>query len=138
MVIRSHQRKFQLFLIDLPGFGKSPLLTDDYTFENIISLIFKHVPEKAAWLGWSLGGMIAWWAAIHYPEKVTRLITIASTPKFMSDSNWPGVSEVTLEKFSAALTTNYEKTLQDFLALQLRGSHDPALITALQRQGSSA
>lgn len=126
--------KFQLFLIDLPGFGNSSLSLENYTFENVASLLFEHVPSKASWLGWSLGGLIAWWIAIHYPEKVTQLITVASTPKFTAAPEWPGVAEHTLEKFSHNLTQNYRGTLEDFLALQLRGSHQPNLIRELQDQ----
>ena len=125
---------FQLFLVDLPGFGKSGLLTNDYTFETVSALLFEKLPEKAAWLGWSFGGLIAWWIAIHRPEKVTRLITIGSTPKFTGDADWPGISEAALTQFSKALASDYQKTLQDFLELQLRGSRDPALVTELQKK----
>jgi pimeloyl-[acyl-carrier protein] methyl ester esterase len=113
---------YQLFLIDLPGCGKSPLTMTDYTFESIANLIFPMVPERADWLGWSLGGMLAWWVAIHHPEKIRQLITVASSPRFVADTNWPGVAIATLENFSASLVANYEKTLVDFLELQLRGS----------------
>ncbi len=116
------KKKYQLFLVDLPGFGKSPVLTTDYKFETIAPLIFALVPTKATWLGWSLGGMLAWWITIHYPEKVSRLITVASSPKFVCDKNWPGVENKVLENFSTLLVSDYQKTLQDFLELQLRGS----------------
>ncbi len=121
-LIPALEENFQLFLIDLPGFGKSPMLTSHYTLEAITSKIFDIIPTHAAWLGWSLGGMLAWWVAIHYPEKVDYLVTVASTPKFVSDINWPGVAMPTLEKFSETLIENPQKTLQDFLTLQLRGS----------------
>ena len=128
-------KNFRLFLIDLPGFGKSPILTSNYDFESIAPLIFDVVPEQAAWLGWSLGGMLAWWVAIHYPEKVTRLITVASSPKFVSDENWPGVTVSALEKFSNLLGVDHIKTLKEFLELQLRGGeHSYELLSLLQNQ----
>jgi pimeloyl-[acyl-carrier protein] methyl ester esterase len=113
---------YQLFLIDFPGYGKSPLTLTDYSFESIANLIFSVVPEEADWLGWSLGGMLAWWVAIHHPAKIRHLTTVASSPRFVADTDWPGVTIATLEKFSASLVTNYEKTLVDFLELQSRGS----------------
>jgi pimeloyl-[acyl-carrier protein] methyl ester esterase len=119
---------YQLFLIDLPGCGKSPLTLTNYSFESIANLIFSEVPETADWLGWSLGGMLAWWIAIHHPEKINRLITVASSPRFVADTNWPGVLIPTLEKFSAALVTNYKMTLVDFLELQLRGSPNSQML----------
>jgi len=116
---------FQLFLVDLPGFGKSHPLINSYTCEAIVLELFQRVPVQSTWLGWSLGGMIAWWAATHYPERVNRLITVCSSPKFTSTANWPGVSPCTLEKFKESLLNNTEKTLQEFLELQLRGSSSP-------------
>lgn len=113
---------YQLFLVDLPGFGQSGLPFRDYTFENIAALLFEKVPSKAIWLGWSLGGLLAWWIAIHHPEKVMKLITVAASPRFTATEDWPGVSEVTLAQFSQSLLTDPEQTLNTFLRLQLRGS----------------
>jgi pimeloyl-[acyl-carrier protein] methyl ester esterase len=125
---------YQLFLIDLPGCGKSPLTITDYSFESIANLIFSVVPNSAAWLGWSLGGMLAWWVAIHYPEKIKFLTTVAASPRFMQDQDWPGVTIPTIEKFSAALETQYETTLVDFLELQLRGSPNAAALFSMLKE----
>jgi pimeloyl-[acyl-carrier protein] methyl ester esterase len=128
-------QRFQLILIDLPGFGKSPLNISHYTFEAIAPLLFECVPEQAIWLGWSLGGMLAWWLAITYPEKISKLITVAASPRFVSDAEWPGVSAITLLGFAESLKNNYEKTLTDFLELQLRGSANyKILLEKLQQQ----
>ena len=116
-------KHFQLFMIDLPGSGKSPDLTSNYKIEEIAEKLLEITPKKAIWLGWSLGGMIAWWIAIHYPEKITRLITVCSSPHFVQSENWPGVAPATLDKFSERITQDYEQTLSDFLELQLRGSN---------------
>ncbi|MDR3477332.1 MAG: pimeloyl-ACP methyl ester esterase BioH [Gammaproteobacteria bacterium] len=124
---------YQLFMIDLPGFGESPLLIDHYDFDSITSVIFDLVPEKATWLGWSLGGMVAWWVAIHHPEKINSLVTLAASPRFTQDENWPGIAVPTLNKFADSLLQHYEQTLTDFLELQLRGSkQDPALFEELK------
>jgi pimeloyl-[acyl-carrier protein] methyl ester esterase len=115
---------YQLVLIDLPGFGKSPLTFDEYSYENIVLQLLEIVPEKTTWLGWSLGGMIAYWIALHHPERVEKLITVAATPRFLEDDNWPGMASTTLEKFGVQLNTDYEKTVIDFLQLQLRGTQN--------------
>lgn len=125
---------YQLFLIDLPGCGKSPDLTN-YYFENILTELSKITPAHATWLGWSLGGLLATGMAIHFPERVTKLITITSSPRFVQDTNWPGLKITHLQKFSELLRYDTKKTLQDFLALQLRGSpKQDELISALQIQ----
>jgi pimeloyl-[acyl-carrier protein] methyl ester esterase len=128
-------QRFQLVLIDLPGFGKSPLCVTDYSFETIAPTLFECVPEKAIWLGWSLGGMLAWWLAINFPEKISKIITVAASPRFVSDADWPGVASPTLLRFAESLENNYEKTLSDFLELQLRGSANyKILLENLQQQ----
>ena len=125
--------KFQLFLLDLPGFGKSHDHSANYFLPDISAAILKVVPPKAHWLGWSLGGMIAWHIAIHFPERVERLITVASSPKFLQAEHWPGVDPVVLAKFARHLQQDQRKTLLDFLELQLRGSpHHASLLAQLK------
>lgn len=121
-LIQPLKTNYQLFLVDLPGFGKSPLLSKEYDFQSIFNQLQPHLPEKAAWLGWSLGGLLCQWVAIHAPKTITQLITVASTPKFIAEDAWPGVSAQTLAQFSHTLTHQHQQTLQDFLTLQLRGS----------------
>ena len=38
-----------------------------------------------------MGGPLAMALAARYPERVERIIAIASTPKFIEDENWPGM-----------------------------------------------
>lgn len=124
---------YQLIMIDLPGMGQNTTELSAYTFEQIAQHIFPVLPSKAAWLGWSLGGMLAWWIAIHHPEKVTQLITVASSPRFIQDENWPGVKQQALTTFSESLINNHEATLTEFLTLQLRGHpHQQALFSSLK------
>ncbi|MCC2666947.1 MAG: bioH [Gammaproteobacteria bacterium] len=127
--------QFELFMPDLPGFGKSPIFSKEYSLESIGNALLEQVPSNAIWLGWSLGGLVAWWVAIHYPEKVSRLITIAASPKFVSDKDWAGVPLSLLEKFDDNLKQNYRQTVQDFLTLQLRGhARYQELLSKLQEQ----
>lgn len=116
------QDRYQFFLIDIPGAGKSPLLSGSYDFQRIIPSMLARLPLNASWLGWSLGGIFAFWTAIYYPEYVSRLITVASSPRFTMDKDWPGLDSATLHKFTDLLINNPNKTLIDFLELQLRGS----------------
>lgn len=126
---------FQLFLIDLPGFGHSQYDLEPYTIENVALAILSKAPESAIYLGWSLGGMIASWIAIHQPQRISHLITIASSPRFIQDTTWPGVAEKTLRHFSTLLLTDFEKTLSDFLELQLRGNpRNLLLLSDLKKQ----
>ena len=112
---------YQLLMIDLPGAGQNITELSAYTLDEIAQTIFSGLPNKATWLGWSLGGLLAWWIAIHYPKKITQLITVASSPCFLQDENWPGIKKNTLTTFSESLLKNREACLTEFLTLQLRG-----------------
>lgn len=113
-------KEFNVICVDLPGFGSSSMI-DDYSFAGLADILLKKLPPSATWLGWSLGGMFTSWIAIHFPHRVKKLITVASSPRFVSDIDWPGVTESALKKFAHALNENFDQTLLDFLELQLRG-----------------
>jgi pimeloyl-[acyl-carrier protein] methyl ester esterase len=126
---------FQVVMIDLPGFGQSQLNIDAYTIEKIAPLLINIVPDPAYWLGWSLGGMLAWELALHFPLQVKKLVTVAASPQFLASADWPGVTAATLQKFADSLADDYKKTLLDFLTLQLRGNPTNAgLQLGLQQQ----
>lgn len=114
--------KFEVYFIDLPGFGKNDKVPIIYDIENISHLIIDVLPSKPILLGWSLGGMIAWHIATRYPESLSHLITVGTSAKFIESENWPGVKESVLLNFKKSLMHNYQQTLEDFLTLQLRGS----------------
>lgn len=111
---------FTVTTIDLPGFGRSEKLAD-FSLENMISKILECAPSRAIWLGWSLGGLIATKIANLYPERVSKLICVASNPKFIKEEAWPGVTLETLQKFTQQLCEDYEGTLMRFILLQFHG-----------------
>ena len=80
------------------------------------------MPDKAIYVGWSLGGLIATKIAALYPERVDKLICVASSPKFIKDHHWPGIDLAILEKFAKELDVDYEGTLMRFLLLQFYGT----------------
>lgn len=112
---------FKCILIDLPGFGQSPFFEGSYNIDNIAKILttLQTLPKKAIWLGWSLGGVIALWIALYFPERVKQLITIASAPTFMAKKDWPGLSNSQTERFGKLKNHPRCKILQDFIKLNL-------------------
>ena len=110
-----------VILMDLPGFGDNsdiPLGTMSETSE----LISEHLPEQCHLLGWSLGGLIAQQIALSHPHKLTSLLCIATSCRFMAKSDWPGIKPEVLSLFETQLAHDYRTTVQRFLAIQAMGA----------------
>lgn len=113
---------FQVHLIDLPGFGESAPLATSADLTQWAEAILAVTPLQAAWLGWSLGGLIASQAALLQPSRVSQLITLASSPCFVTKPDWPGIKPEVLKQFQQQLSTDHQALIQRFLALQAMGS----------------
>ncbi len=72
---------FRLHLVDLPGYGRSSGY-GDMSLSEMATVVLNQAPEKALWLGWSMGGLVASQIALNQPEQVIGLITVSSSPCF--------------------------------------------------------
>src|SRR5712671_2200199 len=123
--------------IDLPGHGRSPWVagTEAADPEGIavqtVSALLAQMPPQATLIAWSLGGQLALRAALRAPERVTRLVLIGTSPRFLRCEDWPhGAEAATLEQMRAQLARDYRGTVSDFLELQVRGSRDASAVHA--------
>ncbi len=107
--------KYQLIMVDLPGFGLSPMMEWDEFKSQLLTLL----PEQFALVGWSLGGLYATRLALEEPLHVAYLINITSSPCFLSGDRWPGVSPEVFSGFYQNLISNPRRTLEDFTQLQV-------------------
>lgn len=113
--------RYTVHVVDLPGYGHSANL-DAASMDEIVELLIQYGPAQAVWVGWSLGGLIASQLAFAYPERVRKLITVASSPKFAADLPWRGIKPQVLSAFTEQLTEDFDKTIERFMALQAMGS----------------
>ncbi len=127
-------RHYRVICPDLPGHGASPRVPD-LDLDKLVELVAFNAPRKAAYLGWSLGGIIAMELARRLPQRVERLVLMATTPRFLDGPGWPcGVAADVLDSFATGLAADYRKTVRDFLTLQVRGdSHGVELLRTLRR-----
>lgn len=111
--------------LDLPGHGNrafSPRFSDLWSWADACLEV---APERATWLGWSLGGLVALAAAVRAPKRIEGLILVTGTPRFVRAADWmPAMLPETLEQFHAGLLADPAETLARFLALQVHGSDD--------------
>lgn len=84
--------------------------------------ILSQAPKKAIFIGWSLGGLIAQYIAIQHSDRVSGLITLASSPKLSSDIGWSGLSQTQIDALIAGIKNNPSLSLRRF-ALDLFGQH---------------
>src|SRR5271170_7944996 len=84
------ENDFTVTALDLLGFGKNIHVDKTLTLDLLTENVLENSPQSAVFVGWSLGGLVAMNIAIHYPERISQLITLASTPKFVADRDWPG------------------------------------------------
>ena len=126
---------FSVHSVDLPGYGNSKAISAT-TLDQIVGTLSATFAEPVTVCGWSLGGQIALRWAAREPDKVQRLILVASTPCFTQRAGWTfGMESEVLKQFSADLEQNYATTLRRFIALQLRGSeNERELLTKLRER----
>lgn len=134
---------FQVHLIELPGYGKSDAID---TAEGLginaqwLSALQQALPEQTYLLGWSLGGLLAQQLAADYPDQITKLVCVATSPKFCQNDEWPyAVEHKVLEDFKQAVKADALQTLKHFWKLQLQGSDNvrplmKALLQNMQAQ----
>lgn len=108
--------EYQLYLVDLPGFGLSSPMSWNRFKQQLDQLL----PEHFALAGWSMGGLFATRFAIEEPTRVTKLINISSSPRFIKEKGWPGVEKHVFNHFFVNLATDPQLTISEFIGLQLK------------------
>lgn len=114
--------RFEVFLVDLPGHGRSPERDAAFDPLDCASRIAAATP-RAGWIGWSLGGLVALHGALAQPQQVSALVEIAANPRFVLAEDWPhGVDTSVFKQFADGLRDDWKRTIERFLALEAHGS----------------
>jgi len=117
------EQHFTVHNIDLPGFGRSAVYNGDYDLSYLVDSVNQVLPQQCYLMGWSLGGLVATAVAKKHPNKVKKLITVASSPRFIAAEDWPyGMDPLVLKSFMEYLSDDFEGTLIKFLSIQTMGS----------------
>jgi len=120
--------------IELPGHGASPPPAEGAA-PGVIEALLAAAPARAAWLGWSLGGLLALAAARAAPDRITRLGLLATNPCFTRREDWPcAMAPEVLAEFARELEAEPRRTLQRFLGLVARGAPSADTLRDLRRR----
>lgn len=84
--------------------------------------IASQLPDDGMLCAWSLGAMLALDIAVRHPRKVSRLVLIGATARFVSTADWPcALPADTVNAFRKGYAEACSATLKRFLGLQLLG-----------------
>ncbi len=119
--VEALHESFRVHVVDLPGYGHSAALHAE-NLEDIATLLMQDAPKSAIWIGWSLGGLVASYMALHHADYVSKLVTVASSPKFAAERPWRGIQPAVLSAFTDQLVDDFQSTIERFMALQAMGS----------------
>ena len=115
---------YRVTLIELPGHGASEYDADSRSLGAWAEAVLATAPEQAVWVGWSLGGAIAQWIALNRSERISKLVVVTGTPRFVAADAWHGLDESVLRQFATSLAGDHQQTLARFLSLQVQGGSD--------------
>ena len=110
-----------IHVVDVPDLDTGQLLSVEERSERLL----QSAPSNSYWLGWSLGGAIALDLASHSPQAIRGVITLATNPCFVGQSDWPRMDAATFASFLQAYSELPTKTLQRFASLQVVGAAEP-------------
>ncbi|MCC7366717.1 MAG: alpha/beta hydrolase [Dehalococcoidia bacterium] len=128
---------FRVVAVDLPGFGYSdrdperPLSHDEHA-ERLVRLLDTLGIERATLVGHSMGGGVVTRAAVAHPERVERLVLVASVDP-AEPMRWqhgqPGAS-IRAMSAGMSLLAAFPPLATYFIGKGLRGmAYDPATVT---------
>ncbi|MFK0732726.1 MAG: 2-succinyl-6-hydroxy-2,4-cyclohexadiene-1-carboxylate synthase [Gloeotrichia echinulata IR180] len=84
--------EFSYLTLDLPGHGKTQVLGGDdcYTMENtaqgLINLLDELEIQQCYLVGYSMGGRLALYLKVHFPEGFTKVVLESASPGLMTET----------------------------------------------------
>jgi 2-succinyl-6-hydroxy-2,4-cyclohexadiene-1-carboxylate synthase len=74
------RERYRPLALDLPGHGAATHSQRPITFDSCVTAVLDASPQRFALAGYSLGGRVALHVALAAPERVARLVLVASSP----------------------------------------------------------
>ena len=117
---------FKTHTIDLPGFGYSKDVENDFTLDSLTDVVEEYIQNlnsAVTLIGWSLGGLLVQNILKRKNITLEKIVLVATTPSFTKKDDWnAAMDQSVFNDFSSDLKLDYKKTLKRFLSLQTRGS----------------
>lgn len=118
----------RVHLIDLPGHGVSPPVSP-FSLSTMAAAVagsMRGIAPRYAVAGWSLGGAVALRMAIDFPDAISHVTTLASSPRFLRAEDWThATTPHALELLRGGLRRDYAATLAQFFELNMAAKYSP-------------
>ena len=110
--------------VPLPGIDGVDI--NPITLQALTDYLHKKIPTlPAVLIGWSFGGTLAIHYATQYPQKVAGIITLATNPSFLQNTNNPyGIRPSEFENFCNLFYLQPRKVLKTFAMTCSNKNHD--------------
>ncbi|UTW44152.1 malonyl-ACP O-methyltransferase BioC [bacterium SCSIO 12696] len=110
-----------VMLVDFPGFGGSDVWPQ-VDLDSLLNALSQQLPERFNLLGWSLGGMLATAFCARCPQRVNKLITLATNVCFVARDTWHSAMEkTTFAQFCQFFDRDPAACLKQFIGLEAQG-----------------
>lgn len=113
-------------LLDLPGNKEANL-------DQITMTLSNKIPHGAVLIAWSLSGLFAIDLCYKFPEKIKKLILVSSSPYFLNDGAWKGISMADRINFMALASENMPALQDKFTKLVAFPSRDKGIPLELKQ-----
>ena len=139
------QNDFEIHSLTFEGHGENEMPESDFTMAGFANEIMNYLNEndidQIAIFGYSMGGYVGLYLAKHFPEKVTKIYTLATkinwtvegAEKDASMLN-PTIIKEKLPKYASVLKqlhgNNWEILMQKTAQMMLNLGKNPSLISA--------
>lgn len=112
---------FRVITLDLPGHGRSPANAAGFHIEACaadITGLIEHLGIYGAIVaGWSLGVLIAIETCLLSTERLSGLILISGTPRFVESDDYPyGLSRMEVDGMSKKVLRSIQRAMDGFIA----------------------
>lgn len=125
-VVPELENAFRIHNLGLPGYehadpaaGRYREMSGRVILEQWSDALLSRAPDRALWVGWSLGALVVLDAMLRAPERVPAAVLVAATPRFVRGGDWEaGMEPDDMNEFLAGMRTDDDKTLRRFVLLQ--------------------
>ena len=133
MIAALDRERYRPLALDLPGHGDAAEGAGPVTFAKCGAHVLAHSPERFTLCGYSMGGRVALHVALAAPERVARLVLVASTAGIESDDERAERQRADRALADELERVPYEEFIERWRAQPLFAA-DPPEVSALARE----